>query len=76
MKDPSGLVPLGESGSLASCPSHSWEPLLQSGQARLGANEYLDQAFVANEPYAPVGQADWGQGKLVKQTTKGNHGRM
>ena len=36
------------------------KPLLQTGQARLGAfiSFYRILAF---EPYAPVGQADWGQ---------------
>ena len=38
------------------------EPLLQTGQARLGAflSIYRVLAF---EPYAPVGQADWGRSR-------------
>lgn len=36
------------------------EPLLQAGQARQGANEYLFYAVLASEPFAPVGRADRG----------------
>jgi len=36
------------------------EPLLQTGQARLGAF-LLYYRILAFEPYAPVEQADWGR---------------
>ena len=39
--------------------------MLQTEQARLGANEYLDQVLLAKEPFAPIGQANWGQGMLA-----------
>ena len=40
------------------------EPFLQTGQARLGA--FLSYyRILALEPYAPVGQADWGRSRLA-----------
>jgi hypothetical protein len=36
------------------------EPLLQKGQAHQGARLSRDRG-VAGEPFAPVGQADWGR---------------
>ena len=54
---PTGLSrPVNQVRELAS------EPLLQTGQARLGAflSFYRVLAF---EPYAPVGRADWGRSR-------------
>ena len=41
-------------------PELAYEPLLQTGQARLGA---LDSRCrdLAGQPHTPVGQADWGR---------------
>ena len=58
--DPDGLVPSGESGSRAKSTLVAGEPLLQTGQARLGAVA-LRCGDLACEPCAPVGQADWGR---------------
>jgi hypothetical protein len=55
-----GLVPSGESGSRAKSTLVAGEPLLQTGQARLGAVA-LRCGDLACEPCAPVGQADWGR---------------
>ena len=47
--------------------------MLQTGQARLGAfiSFYRILAF---EPYAPVGQADWGRSRLGAKTIGGEDG--
>jgi hypothetical protein len=43
------------------------EPLLQTGQARLGAVISFYRTL-ASEPTAPVGQADWGRSRSVLAT--------
>ncbi len=47
------------------------EPLLQTGQARLGAFLSLYR-LLAFEPDAPVGQADWGRSQLRTSTNGAN----
>ena len=52
--------PTGFPRPVKQAPRPAHEPLLQTGQARLGALLSLCRG-VAREPCAPVGQADWGQ---------------
>jgi hypothetical protein len=62
---PTGLPrPVNQVRELAS------KPLLQTGQARLGAflSYYRILAF---EPYAPVGQADWGRSRTGSEAELG-----
>jgi hypothetical protein len=46
------------------------KPLLQTGQARLGASISFYR-ILAFEPYPPVGQADWGASRLGGESTGG-----
>jgi hypothetical protein len=59
-KDPSGLVPLGESGWLA-IERYSWRTFASDEASSSGSDNQFDQVILACQPFVPVGQADMGR---------------
>ncbi len=60
MKDPGGLVPPGERGSLAKKMTNRFE---DPRDKRVTG----ESGSFANEPSVPVGQADWGREKCEER---------